>query len=136
MPAEFQNAVDLTLKKCKSTLVFLGDISVFTKGKKADHQLALRTVLNKINGQKLATSGPKCNFACKQVEWLGFIIKLEETGPLIEKTEEIELVKAPKMYKQLKNFMDLIHHLTKNIPNLAALTPPFRPNKTKKHSRK
>ena len=89
--------------------------------------MAPRTALNKINYQKLSTSGPKCNFACKQVEWLGIII---------EKTEETEHVKAPKMYKQLKNVMDLSLQLTKNIPNVAALTAPFRPNKTKKHSRK
>ena len=48
MPAEIQKA-NSTLTNCKNTFAFLDDILVVTKGKKADHQLALRNVPERLN---------------------------------------------------------------------------------------
>ena len=49
MPAQIQKANDLTLTNCMNRFAFLDDILVVTKGKKADHQLALRNVSERLN---------------------------------------------------------------------------------------
>ena len=76
-------------------------------------------------------------FACKEIEWLGFKINSEGTTPLIKKTEAKEKLSPPKTFKQLKNFMGSIHHLTRYIPNLAQTAAALRPllkNTVKKKS--
>ena len=120
MRVENQKAIDLTLTNCKNTFVFLDDIRVVTKGKKADHQLALKTVPDKLTEENVATSVPNCNFSCKQVEWLVFTVNAEGTRRLIKKTYGIENLKHPKTYKLLKSFTGSIHYLTIYKRNLAA----------------
>ena len=73
MPAEFQKAVDLTLTNCTNTYAYLDDILVVTKGNKELHQQKLKAVLDKLDEENLAISLEKCKFACKEIEWLGFI---------------------------------------------------------------
>ena len=105
MPAEFQNAVDLTLTNCNNTYAYLDDILILTKRTLETHRQKFQTVLTKLDEENLAISLDKCKFACKQVEWLGYTINSEETKPLIKKTEAIEKLSAPKTFKQLKSFM-------------------------------
>ena len=77
---------------------FLDDILIVTKRKKADHQLALKTALNRLNEENLAISG---TFACKKVEWLGFTVSAEGTRPLIKNTEALENLSAPKTLQSI-----------------------------------
>ena len=105
MPAEFQNAVDLTLTNCNNTYAYLDDILILTKGTLETHRQKFQTVLTKLDEENLAISLDTCKFACKQVEWLGYTTNSEETKPLIKKTEAIEKLSAPKTFKQLKSFM-------------------------------
>ena len=38
MPAEFQNAINLTLTNCENTFAYLDDIQIVTKGSKEDNK--------------------------------------------------------------------------------------------------
>ena len=90
----------------------------------------------KLDEENLAISLDKCKFSCKQVEWLGFSVNSEGTKPLVKKTEAIEKLSPPKNFKQLKNFMGSIHHLTRHIPKLAQTAAALRPLlKTQKKNR-
>ena len=90
-----------------------------TKGSINIHKQKLQPILEKLDGENLTISLDKWKFACKQVEWLGYTINSEGTTPLIRKTEAIEKLSPPKTFKQLKNFIGSIYHLTRYIPNLA-----------------
>ena len=127
MPAEFQKAVYLTLTNCNDTYAYLDDILVVTKGTLETHRQKLQTVQTKLDEENLAISLDKCKFACKQVEWLGYIINSEGTKPFTQKTEAIEKLSPPKTFKQLKSFMGSIHHLTRYILNLAQTAAALRP---------
>ena len=127
MPAEFQKAIDLTLSNFLNTYAYLDDIVIVTKGSDDIHKQKHQTILEKLDGENLAISLEKCKFACKQVEWLGYIINSEGTTPLIRKTEANEKLSPPKLFKQLKSFMGSIHHLTKYIPNSAQAVAALRP---------
>ena len=117
MPAEFQKAIDLILTNCTNTYAYLDDILIVTKGSTELHQQKLKVVLDRLDEKNFAISLEKFKFACKQIDWLGFNINSEGTTPLIKKTEAIEKLSAPKTFKQLKSFMESIHHLTRYIPN-------------------
>ena len=124
MPAEFQKASDLTLTNCTNTYAYLDDILIVTKGSVESYR---QTVLIKFDEVNLAIFLDKFKFACKQVEWLIFNIKIEGTKPLIKKTEAIEKLSTPKTFKQLKIFMGSKHHLTRYIPKLAQKAADLRP---------
>ena len=96
------------------------------RGTLETHRQKLQTVLKKLDEENLATSLDKCKFACKQVESLGYTINSEGTKPIIKKTESIEKLSPPKIFKQLKSFMGSIHHLTRYIPNLAQTAAALR----------
>ena len=71
MPVEFKKAVDLTLTNCTNTYAHLDDILIVTKGSTELHQQKLKAVSDKLDEENLAIS---LEFACKQIEWLGFNI--------------------------------------------------------------
>ena len=105
----------------------LDGVLMVTKGSTELHQQKLKAVLEKLDEKSLAISLENCKFACKQIEWLGFNITSGGTTQLIKKIEAIEKLSAPKTFKQLKNFMGSIHHLTRYIPNLAQAAAALRP---------
>ena len=61
------------------------------------------------------------------MDWLGFNITSEVTTPLINKTEAIEKLSAPKTFEQLKSFTGSIHHLTRYTSNFAQAATALRP---------
>ena len=67
MPAEFQKAIDLTLRDCTNTYAYLGHILIKTRGSLGLHRQKLQAVLTKLDEENLAISLDKCKFACKQV---------------------------------------------------------------------
>ena len=119
MPAEFQKAIDLTLKNEKDTFAFLDDILIISHGIKKHYIDKLTKVLDKLDTENLAISVDKCTFGCKEIKRLGFIINEYGITSMQKKTDAIVNVQHPKTFKQLRNFMVTFHHLDKFIPNLA-----------------
>ena len=111
MPAESQRAIDLTLTSRTNTYAYLDDIVIVTKETVESQRQKPQTVLTELGEENLAISFDKCKYACKQTEWLCFNLNREGSKPLIKKTEAIKKLSPPKTFKQLKNFMRLVHHL-------------------------
>ena len=126
MPAKFQKAIDLTLNNEKDTFAFLDDILIISHGTKGQHIDKLTKVLNKLDSENMTISVDKCKFGCKEVEWLGFVIKEYGITPMPKKTDAINL-HHPKTFKQLKSFVGSVYHLNKFIPNLAQLCTSLQP---------
>ena len=61
-----------------------------------------------------------------EITWLGHEITEKGLKPIISKTQAILNLKPPKTHKELKSFLDSVHHLTKFIPILAKLCQGFR----------
>ena len=72
MPAEFQEAIDLTLTNCSNTNAYLDDTLIVTKGSLDLHKQKLKMILEKLDAESLAISLYACKFACRQVEGLGY----------------------------------------------------------------
>ena len=127
MPAEFQKAMDRTLKHAKNTLSFLDDILIVSKGSEQEHEKLIMDVLEKLDRENLALKLSKCEFFQNDVNWLGHKLSLEGISPKISKTEAILKLSPPKSLKELRSFMGSMNHLAKFIPNAANLTEKLRP---------
>ena len=108
MPAEFQNAIDLTITNCENTFAYLDDILIVAKCSKEDHREHVHKVLTKLNDKNLAITIEKGKFACEQVEWLRYSMKSEVTKLLNQKTDVIAKLTQPKTFKQLKQIYGFI----------------------------
>ena len=135
MPATFQKTIDVTLRKCHNNFAFLDDILVITKGKFLDHEKELDKILHRLDKENLAIKLQKCEFAQKQITWLGYEITPTGITPTKKKCESINQLQKPKTLKQLRSFMGCIHHLIKFTPRLAELSELFRPLLSKNNTK-
>ena len=133
MPAEFQRVMDTILSEYPQAHAFIDDISVVTKGMEIEHISAVERILRKLDRENMSLKLTKCQFARKECEWLGHIITCTGITPLIQKTEPIESLKAPKKLSQLKSFMGSIHSLHKYLPAIAESSASLRPLLSRKH---
>ena len=135
MPATFQKTIDVTLRNCHNKFAFLDDILVITKGKLSDHEKELDKILHRLDKENLAIKLQKCEFAQKQITWLGYEITPTGITPTKKKCESINKLETPKTLKQLRSFMGCIHHLIKFTPRLSELSEPLRPLLSKKNTK-
>ena len=125
MPAEFQKATDYTLVGLSNTYCFLDDIIVVSKGTKELHLKYNYKCLQKLEADNLRNNLSKSHFAKHQINWFGFTVLQNGVRPIESKTAAIAEIKAPKILKQLRSFLDGVHHLIKFIPNLAKICHPL-----------
>ena len=135
MPATFQKTIDVTLRNCHNKFAFLDDILVITKGSITDHEKELDKILYLLDEENLALKLQKCEFARKQITWLGYLITPTGKTPTKKKCESINKLETPKTLKQLRSFMGCIHHLIKFTPQLAEMSEPLRPLLSKNNTK-
>ena len=125
MPATFQKTIDVTLRNCHNIFAFLDDILVINKGNITDHEKDLDKILYLLDKENLAIKLQKCEFAKKQITWLGYKITPTGITPTKKNCKSINKLETPKTLKQLRSFMGCIHHLIKFTPRLAELSEPL-----------
>ena len=69
-----QKTIDVTLQNCHNKFAFLDDILVITKGDISDHEKEIDKILHQLDKENLAIKLQKCEFAKKEITWLGFQI--------------------------------------------------------------
>ena len=85
--------------------------------------------------ENLAIKLQKCEFAKKEITWLGFQIRPTGKTPIKRKCNSINKLEMLKTLKQLRSFMGCIHHLIKFTPKLAELSEPLRPLLSKNNTK-
>ena len=83
MPAEFQKAIDTTLRSLKNTYSFLDDIIIVTGGGIKNHKEQVFECLERFDKENLSINLEKCHFANNKIEWLGFEINQHGIKPLV-----------------------------------------------------
>ena len=83
----------------------------------------------------IAINLQKCEFAKKEITWLGF--QITPTGITLtkRKCESMNKLEIPRTLKQLRSFMGCIHHLIKFTPKLAEISEPLRPLLSKSNTK-
>ena len=77
----------------------------------------------------------KCEFAKKQITWLGYEITPTGITPTKKKCESKNKLETPKTLKQLRSFMGCLHHLIKFKSRLAELSETLRPLLSKSNTK-
>ena len=87
-----------------------------TKGNISDHEKEIDKILYQLDKENLAKKLQKCEFAKKEITWLGLQITPTGITQTKKKCDSLNKLDTPKTLKQLGSFMGCMHHLIKFTP--------------------
>ena len=121
-PAKFQRQMEcvlvgLTRMQC---LVYLDDIVIFSSSFQ-EHLERLSAVLTKLEEAGLRLRLSKCQFARKQVRYLGHIISSEGASPDPDKIKAVRDYPTPTTLKELRQFLGLVNYYRRFVKKLPVL---------------
>ncbi|CAC5408177.1 Retrovirus-related Pol polyprotein from transposon 297,Retrovirus-related Pol polyprotein from transposon 17.6 [Mytilus coruscus] len=108
----------------KSALVYVDDILIYSKNFE-EHLCHLAALFDKLIEANLKLKPSKCQFACKEVQYLGHIITKEGIAVDPEKTTSVHSFVAPKNVKEVRMFLGLCNYYRKFIHNYFKITSPL-----------
>ena len=126
MPTEVQKLMDLTLVNINSVFVYIDGILIVTKGTKTEHRNKVREVMKVLDEANVHLKAEKCVLAQDSIEWLGYNLTRLAISPVNPKSQGITERLRPTNPKQLRSFLGAVSQFSKFIPNLAAISFPFR----------
>lgn len=96
---------------------YLDDLAVITTGSLDVHLEHVEVVLQKLLKAGLTCNLQKCEFICKEVKMLGFIISTEGIRTDPDKIRAIREFPVPKKVKQVRAFLGLCNFYRRFIPD-------------------
>ena len=106
--------------------MYIDDILVVTKGTKQQHMNKVREVLKILYDANLQLKAEKCVVGQECIELLGYKLKRTVISPVNAKSQGISERLRPTNLKQLRSFLGAVNQFNKFMPNLAAISFPFR----------
>src|SRR6266540_5019251 len=125
-PAIFQRLMNHILRKYLGdfALVYLDDIIIYSKTWKR-HLNHLRLVFKALRGAGLMVKVKKCEFAKRELKFLGHIISREEIRIDSEKIEKMVNIGPPKNLKELRLRLSLFSFYRQYIKGFSSITKPM-----------
>ncbi|CAG2224221.1 unnamed protein product [Mytilus edulis] len=122
-PATFNMIMNEVIRDLnwKSALVYVDDILIYSKNFE-EHLCHLAALFDKLIEANLKLKPSKCQFACKEVQYLGHIITKEGIAVDPEKTASVHSFAAPKNVKEVRMFLGLCNYYRKFIHNYSKIT--------------
>ena len=125
-PATFPKTFDILLSpyKCRSCLVYLDDIIIFSKSVE-EHFQHVEDILTTLKSASISLKLKKCSFSTNKVKYLGHII---HPGTLeVDATHTIALKRAkhPTIYTQLRAFLGLCNVYRRFVPKYSHIAAPL-----------
>ena len=102
-PASFQSLINDMLREFlnETTLAYIDDILVYTRGTLQEHIQEVRKILQKLLEKELKVNSEKCELHKKEVSFLGSIISTEEIWMDPEKIRAMMEWPQPTKLKEL-----------------------------------
>ena len=127
-PAAFQRYINSTLDEFLDWFcsAYLDDVLIYTDGSYEDHMAKVNMVLERLGAAGLKLDIKKCEFAVKQVKYLGFIITAGEgikVDP--EKVEAIRKWEAPTNVRGVRSFIGFANFYRDFIENFGDIAAPL-----------
>ncbi|KAK3101592.1 hypothetical protein FSP39_004699 [Pinctada imbricata] len=125
-PITFQTLMSGVLRQMnfKSVLVYIDDVLIFSRDFET-HLRDLSQVFSKLREAGLTLEPSKCNFAVKQLKFLGHIISRHGVEVDPEKTKAVSEFPIPKTQKQVRSFLGMANYYRKFIHNYAKIAAPL-----------
>lgn len=127
-PATFQRYINSVLGDILEDFVtaYLDDVLVFSSGSRRDHMKKVREVLRRLQAAGLNLDRDKCEFAVKQVKYLGFIVEVGmgvRTDP--EKVAAVRDWAAPRSVRGVRSFLGFANFYRDFIERFSELVEPL-----------
>ena len=122
----YQRMIDITLSGLPSdrVLAYMDDISIFT-ATFDDHMLALRSVFERLREAGITLKLGKCEFACDNIDFLGYNVSQEGIKPQKGLTDSIIDFATPSNRKELKRFLGMVSFYRNFIRNFSEISNPL-----------
>jgi len=127
-PATFQRYINHTLREYLDEFAsaYLDDILIYSDGTLEDHRRKVKLILQRLQEAGLQLDVDKCEFECKSVKYLGFIIEVGKGFRMDpEKVTAIQRWEAPKTVKGVRSFLGFANYYRLFIPEFADIARPL-----------
>lgn len=114
----FQRLIDETLRGLDFVFAFIDDIGIASTTYD-EHLEHIRIVFTRLRDCGLRINSEKCEFAVKEMKFLGHIVSADGVKPTPEKVEAIAKCKKPTLAHELRRFLSMINFYRRFIPNAA-----------------
>ena len=120
-PATFSRLVVKLLRGLESFYgAYLDDIIIFSDTWE-DHLKHLNSVFTRIREAGLTLNKRKCDFACAELDYLGYRVGKGKVEPQQKKVEALLAFPRPNTRKQVQSFLGLAGYYRRFIPHFASL---------------
>ena len=123
-PSTFQALLSHVLRGIPGVCVYLDDILIHSRDP-ATHLATLSLVLARLREYKLQCGLPKCVFAAREVEWLGWRVSELGVAPTHAKVESVAHWPVPSSASDVRAFCGLANFLRSHIPRYAEIAKPL-----------
>lgn len=126
-PGCFQRYVDSVLRDLSGKIctAYFDDIVVYTKGTFEQHLKDVQTVFERLRSANLAVRLAKCEFAMKEIKFVGHLVTKGTIRLDPEKLEAITKFAEPTDVTHLKSFLGLANYYRRFINGFAAIAKPL-----------
>lgn len=119
-----QEIMEDILRDIEECDVYMDDIGIFATS--WSHLLSvLRRVLQRLQDSNLTINPSKCQWAVKEVEWLGFWLTPDGLQPWRKKIDAILQLDTPKTLKQVRSFIGAITYYRDMYPKRSHILAPL-----------
>lgn len=120
-----QRIIDVVLQNIEEAFSYVDDICIATKGSLEHHFSKVREVLERLSQHGLKINWKKCQFACEEIQYLGFLFSRQGQEPSPIGTEAIKNFPQPKNLRSLRRFLGKVNFYRAHIENLARIEIPL-----------
>ena len=123
-PLIFQEAIDQVLYGIPYVSAYQDDILIGAPTKEL-HDTSLHTVKEKLATYGFKVNKRKCQESCRQVRFLGFILRNGQLLPDPERVEAFKHIPSPVNKEQLRSLLGSLRHYHHFCPNFSSIARPL-----------
>jgi len=124
-PETYQNVIQQTLS-CLPGVVNMSDDIVVHAATKAEHDVRLNKVFQRLQESGLTLNKEKCIFSANEIEFLGHKLSSAGIEPGKAKVRAVVDAIEPKNAAEVYSFLGLVSYVSKFIPQVAYVSEPLR----------
>ena len=124
-PGTFNRLMSLILRgHQRYAMSYLDDIIIFSKSM-SEHKDHIKAIFNVLRQVGLKIKGEKCEFFCKEVDFLGYVVCADGVKTDPKKLEAIRKIPYPRNVKEVRSFLGLASYYRRFIENFSKIAEPL-----------